>query len=207
MAIINQIKQYGLKNSFVRLIKLILRSCRVHVETYIYYSQEISLNLISNVDIKSHYEIQKLDYNNYKDSKGLVFNNFKLGIFKKRLGSNSYEAYGVFEEDKLIYSTWISMNPLEVSLNRLGLELVPDEGLLLDIETHPEYRRQGLHNYMNMYCLKRLKQIGKTNAVVLVLKENIPARKSQERSGFKKVKEIIYYKLFNFESLKIINHT
>ena len=207
MAIITQIKQYGFKNSFARGIKLVLRLCNVHIETYIYYSQKINLVLMPNIDFKSHYVIQKLDYNNYKYSKGLMFDDFKLGIFKKRLESNTYEAYGVFDKELLIYSTWISTKQLEVSVNKFGLELGSDEGLLLDIITHQEYRRQGLHNFMNLYCLKRIKQLGKSNAAVLVLKENIPARKSQERSGFIKTKKIIHYKIFGLERIKILNYS
>ncbi|WP_296313624.1 GNAT family N-acetyltransferase [Winogradskyella sp. UBA3174] len=205
MAIITQFKQYGFKNSFIRAVKLVLRACGVNVETYMFYTQEIKTSLLKQSNISPNYKTEKLNYNSYESSRGLKFDNLKLNLFKERLNDNEYLAYGVFDGEILIYSSWISTRQDEMSLQALGLKLNPDEGLLLDIETHPSYRRQGLHNYMNIYCLERIKELGKDKAVVLVLKENVPARKSQERSGFKKSKKISCYKIWGMQKIRINN--
>jgi hypothetical protein len=205
MSIISQIEQYGFINSFNRTIKLILRKFGIQIETYIVYKQTINLSILKRVKIEPKYTIKRLYYNDYKNSKGLIFDDSKLKIFENRLEGPFYKAYGVFDEDVLIYSTWISTKKLEFSLTKIGLELDSTEGLLLDILTHPEYRKQGLHNYMNIFCLERIKELGKDRAVVLVIIENIPARKSQERSGFVKSKIVNSYKLWKMEGIKIKN--
>lgn len=205
MKILTQFKQYGFKNSINRVFKKLLRYIGIKIECYIYYKQEIEIHLIERVNINPKYIIRKLQYNDYMFSKGLQFDDFKLAIFKKRFEDKFYEAFGVYDNDKLIYSTWISTKDVEISVNTLGLELEEDEALLLDIITHPEYRRQGLHNFMNIFCLERIMELNKTKAVVLVLKENIPARKSQERSGFIKSKIITHCSLWGNEYIKIKN--
>lgn len=201
MTVLSKIRQYGVKNSFKRALKLLLRFLGLRFENYIMYSQQINNCEAIEPVINSNYQIRRLNYTDYHNSKGLEFDELKLNLFEARLKDKLYEAYGVFDENSLIYSSWISINPMEDSLVTLGEKLDHNEGLLLDIITHPKYRKQGLHNYMNLYCLKRIKEIGKSKAVVLVLKENIPARKSQERSGFKSTKMITH---FNFLGQSII---
>ena len=201
--IITKIKQYGLTNSFKRLIKILLRCCGFQMESYLLYRQIIDISKIKRVEINSKYYVKKLSYENYENSIGLNFDEFKLNIFRKRFESSNYAAYGVFDGEALIYSSWISTNQFEVSINTFGLELELDEALLLDIVTHPNYRRQGLHNYMNIYCLEKIIEHKKNKAVVLVLQENIPAQKSQERSGFKKVKIINHFIIFGKKNIRI----
>jgi hypothetical protein len=204
MNIINRFKQYGFKNGLSRTVKMFLRLIGIQIESYFLYKQEINLNTIKHVIINPKYTVRRLNYYDFNYSKGLIFNSFKLDVFKKRFEEKSYLAYGVYDGDKLIYSTWISTNQFEVSVNNLGCKLNSDEGLLLDIITHADYRKQGLHNFMNIYCLERIKELGKSKAVVIVLKENIPARKSQKRSGFRISKKITYFKFWGMERKKII---
>jgi len=203
MKIIRQVKQYGIINSFSRGLKLFLRICGINIESYILYKQHINLSKIGKVEINPNYKIKKLNYLDYKNSKGLKFDEFKLNIFINRFDCSTYEAYGIYDSEKLIYSSWISIKQLEVSMNTLDMKLNSNEGLLLDIITHPDYRRQGLHNYMNIYCLRRIKELGKAKAVVMVLKENVPAIKSQERSGFRKSKKINFYEIWGTKQIKI----
>jgi len=205
MQIISRFKQYGFKNSFLRIFKLIIRHIGLRYEDYILFKQKIELQKIDVDDISPKYAIKKLTLDDYQNSIGLKFDNRKINIFKSRFQDANYEAYGVFDKNILIYSSWISTNQFDNSMRVFGLKLNSDEGLLLDIITHPDYRRQGLHNFMNIYCLERIIDKGKPKAVVLILNENVPAIKSQEKCGFKRNKQISHFKLLGKDIVKIKN--
>ena len=56
---------------------------------------------------------------------------------------------------------------------------------------------------MNKYRLMKLKENGKDSAVVILLSENAPARKSQKKVRFKCNKIIVYNKIFRYKSIRV----
>ncbi|WP_296384977.1 hypothetical protein, partial [Winogradskyella sp.] len=62
-----------------------------------------------------------------------------------------------------------------------------------------------LHNFMNFHRLKKLSEFGKKEAVVVLLSQNTPARKSQKRAGFKCFKTITTYSVFGKEGYYVTN--
>jgi hypothetical protein len=89
-----------------------------------------------------------------------------------------------------------------------GIELEDNEALLIDSYCHPDYRKYGIHLYMNNFRLEQIMSEGKNRVVVIVLKENRPARTTQRKSGFRCEKVIIYNKFFIFyEKTKLVNRT
>tara|TARA_B110000467_G_C18116615_1_gene365509 strand:+ start:221 stop:757 length:537 start_codon:yes stop_codon:yes gene_type:complete len=173
------------------------------MESYFLYRQRIDMSKIKRVEINPKYTVKKLSYENYENSIGLKFDESKLNIFSKRFESSNYAAYGILDAEALVYSSWISTNQFEVSINTFGLEIELDEALLLDCLTHPKHRGKGLHNYMNRYCLEKMMEHKRSKALVLVIKENIPAQKSQQRSGFKKIKVINSFSFFGKKNIRV----
>ena len=184
MNTIAKFRQYGIKNSIIRVIKYALRMVGIKYEEYIYCKQlipdlsQFTLNLPASLYLKD------LTLQDYLNSSLIPFESYKIELFKKRFKSGNYFAYGIFDNEKLVYSCWISLKVLEMPGTTDSMSLDVNEGLLVDAICHPDYRSLGIHSQMNIYRLKQVQNAGKTYAVVVLQKENIPARKSQKKAGF-----------------------
>ena len=108
-------------------------------------------------------------------------------MVKKRLQDKNYKCYGIIENDRLIYSTWISLERLGLSVNTKSIYLLSNEGLLEDSYCDPIARGRGIHGKMNLYRIKKLYELGKTRVLAIVLDGNLPAMKVQLKCGFEEL--------------------
>ena len=131
--------------------------------------------------------VKELSYEDFLKGNKTTFNEKKLAIIKTRLQDESFKCYGIIENDVLIYSTWISLERLGLSVNTKPIYLLPHEGLLEDSYCDPIARGRGLHGLMNFYRLKKLYELGKTTVLAMVLDGNTPAMKVQLKSGFEEL--------------------
>lgn len=116
-----------------------------------------------------------------------VFKGEKLELYKKRFSDKNYFGYGILENDKLIYSTWISIGNLGLPGVTKPIPLLPNEGLLEDSYCAPSARGRGIHGKMNYYRLKKLYEKGKDQVLAIVMDGNTPAMKVQMKSGFEEL--------------------
>lgn len=133
-------------------------------------------------------------------------NNFtpdKLRLIASRLKSDNYKCFGIIEDQKLIYSTWISFGILTLP-NGDRFKLNDDEGLLEDSYCDPIARGRGLHSKMNFFRIMKFKEAGTKYIIAIVLDGNTPAMKVQLKSGFKEINTFYSGKIFgrNFSTLK-----
>lgn len=197
------IKQYGIFNSFKRLLKLIARKFGVKSEKFLYCTQAIDINSLNPSKLKVAEDIRELSLNIIKTSKKIEFSSEKINLFKKRFNDKNYKGYGFFINGELVYYTWISLLKFEMSVSSPDIHLDCNEGLLIDSFCHPDFRGYAIHSHMNNFRLKKILENKKNHAVAIVLKENIPARKTQKKSGFKCNKVINYYKIWNWENISV----
>lgn len=126
-------------------------------------------------------------------------------LFKKRLESLNYIAFGVFKDMKLVYYSWVSFKSISLPFNfKKTLILEEKEALLEDAFCDPNYRRRGYHSMVNIVRLKSILDNGRKNAVVIVLADNKPAIRVQKKSGFIIAKKIKLTRVFKKERLKYI---
>ena len=106
------------------------------------------------------------------------------------------------DETELAYSCWISIKEIgfRKKYNK-SIPLLEDEGYLEDAYTHPDFRGKGLHSKMNLFRIMSLLKKGKTRNYVVVQSENVPAIKSQLKSGFIKVRKVTFLILFGKQYL------
>lgn len=106
----------------------------------------------------------------------------KRTIYRKRFLNPKAKAYGVFINGHLAYSTWILYE--EVTYSE-AYTLLKDSScaLLLDSYCHPDFRGNGLHNFMNQWCLEEMQRNGVKKAYVIILAYNTPALKTQKKCG------------------------
>lgn len=175
--------QYGLINSFIRIIKFGLRKIGIEYEQYLYCTQEMPDLSNYKISLPNGFILKKTNLSDYTKSSLIKFDSQKIDLFQQRYSSVSYRSYGVFNNNILVYSCWISLKFIDLP----GVEpnkLRPYEGLLLDAFCHPDYRGMNLQNTMVMFRLSELQKAGKSKAVTILIKENIPSRRSINKAGF-----------------------
>jgi len=127
-----------------------------------------------------------------------------MQLIQSRFEKGKYWAYGIFKNDQLVYSCWITISKIKLSdrYNYL-LKLDKYQGLLEDAYCHPSFRGKELHSKMNLFRLNQLIRKGRIENFVVIVKDNVPALKAQLKSGFKLTKHItllrILDKQFTFE--------
>jgi len=132
--------------------------------------------------------VKGLVYEDFLIGDKAVFSGKKLDLIKARIEDPYYKAYGIIENGRLIYSTWISLKQLGLPINlKKPILMAEDEGLLEDSYCDPIARGRGLHGKMNNYRIKKLYELGKRQVIALVLDGNTPALKVQSKCGFKEL--------------------
>lgn len=182
----SDLKQFGFWGFLKRIAKFFLRKIGINVNSYYY--------IVNHIDAEARRKqfeaanlppVKELAYDDFLKGDTSVFNEKKLTLIQQRLADGTYKAFGIIEDGRLIYSCWISLKKLESSNACVEGDLDENEGLLVDAYCSPMARGRGLHGAMNAYRLWQLSQYGKSQAVVIVLKENKPAYKSQMKVGFR----------------------
>lgn len=129
--------------------------------------------------------VKELTYEDFLKGNKQVFSGSKLAFIKERLKDPNYKAYGIVENDYLIYSTWVSLRKLGLSVDTKEILLAEDEGLLEDSFCDPIARGRGIHGAMNWWRIRKLYELGKRKVIAIVLDGNTPAMKVQTKCGFK----------------------
>ena len=181
----NQHKQYGLLRFILYLAILSLRIFGIKYERYRYMTIPI------DYDKQLHYweshnvgDVKELNYDDFKRGDPNVFNENKMRLYKERFNEVTYHAYGIFENEILIYSCWISLKELTVANSNVKCEISPNESLKIDAYCHPAYRGKGIHGAMNAFRILKASEFKKDKSVALVYWLNKPAIKSQLKVGY-----------------------
>lgn len=179
-------KQFGLKGFIIRVLRTLLRKIGINYEAYDYYATFVDKDMLLQIWNKNPIEnVKILSFEDFLFGDKSVFTEKKLKIIKNRLNKKNYKAYGIIENNVLYYSCWICDNELVTSSPSIKYELKSNECLLLDAYCHPTMRGKGMHTRMNAYrCLKAI-EINRPKCIVIVLKGNIPAQKTQQKCGLK----------------------
>lgn len=194
MKVIASFRQYGWA-IVPRIMKGLLRRIGIIIESYYLLQYTIDEQSVEN-KMRAH------DYSCVKplhtEDLDLLtdFDASKIELLSKRLSSDEYSGYALWQDEKIVYITWISWSKMNYpSLFNLQHPLKANEALLEDSYCHPNYRGRGFHSMMNLFRINEIKKMGKTVVLVLVLKENKPALKVQFKSGFHVSERISLLKL------------
>jgi GNAT superfamily N-acetyltransferase len=200
---LNEFKQYGVKNGFIRLIKSIVRKFEIEHEVYLYCTKQIvdDFDLDSN-EIKRPFIVKELSFEDFKKALHMQFSESKLKLIQNRLQKGTYHSYGIYIDGVLAYTTWISLYEFEMSKTIANGFLAKNEGLIIDSYCHPDYRGLGIHSFMSKFRINELKKYGKNKSVVIMLKENLPTQKAHFNAGYEIEKYLHYLKIFKFEKIK-----
>lgn len=183
MKVVASFRQYGWA-IVPRMMKSLLRRIGIVTESYYLLKYTIDKQFVES-------KMQQYDYSCVKpfeleDLKFLTdFDSMKIEILKKRLLSDEYSGFVIWQDEKMAYITWVSWSKMNYpSIFNLQHPLKTNEALLEDSYCHPDYRGRGFHSMMNLFRINEIRKKGKTVVLALVLKENKPALKVQFKSGF-----------------------
>lgn len=201
MSIIVKFKQYGFIGSAKRTIKFLFRLVNINYESFIFLINDLNYKQIINKMEKYDYsDVIELSYNDFLEGDKDVFNISKLELIKSRIGSGDFYCYGIKNNGMLVYSTWISTKEIVFSSHfNHKLHINTNQAILEDSYCHPNYRGMGYHSKMSLFRLYKASEINRTQVVVVILKDNIPALKTQLKSGFKIHSTIRLVRIFNKE--------
>ena len=168
-------------------------------KTYSYKMHYLVLDTDINAILQQLQEfdlsVKELEYENFLMGDETVFTTHKLNSVVKRLNDGTHKAYGIIENGRLIYSTWISTKELSLPVS-VSYTLASNEGLLEDSYCSVDARCKGLHYKMNLYRIARLYELGKNRVIVIILDGNTPAFKVQFKSGFREIGTFYCGKIF-----------
>ena len=169
--------------SFNDIIKILfLKVLNTQICTFHYLVLELDKIPLMELEISSR--AKELNITDFETGDKNIFNANKLKLIRERLESSNYKAYGIIENNELIYSTWISYGYLTLP-NGMKFAMDEKESLLEDSYCSVKARGRGFHSQMNIFRIQKIKQDGKNRVIAIVLDGNTPAMKVQKKSGFK----------------------
>jgi len=207
MKIIEKYKQLGPLNFIKRVMLSLLSVVGIRINKWLICTQKLNTNKLQSHNIDGKFIVRQMTLKDFLTSK--KFDEDKLKSFKERFSNKFFVAYGVYDKNELAYYCWISLKEYQFSKDLYKSTLNEDQGMLFDAFCFPKYRGNRLHNFMNIYRLKKLEEHKKKEALVVLLSQNTPARKSQKKAGFVCLKTVTTYVIFGkkgyFVSNKKIN--
>lgn len=177
-------KKHTLKDYYNFILHRILN---INIGKMHYLSMDIDIDSVNNQLEGFDLNVKQLTYEDFLRGNKDIFCGSKLEFIKNRLKDPNYKAYGIIENDHLLYSTWISLDKLGLSVDTKYIKMNSEEGLLEDSFCDQKARGRGLHGRMNFWRIRKLYELGKHKVLAMVLDGNTPAMKVQLKSGFKEV--------------------
>ena len=184
MKVLSKMRKIGLGGIVKYITRYILHtySNKAH-----YLRLNIDINRTNDLLKDFDLNVKELVYEDFLHGDPKVFKGKKLELYQHRCQDSTYKAYGIIENGRLVYSAWISLHRVGMSVETKPVFLAPNEGYLEDAYCDPLARGRGLHSKMNNYRIKKIYEAGKSRAIAIVQDGNIPALKVQFKSGFEDI--------------------
>lgn len=195
-SIIDKIKKYGLGGA-VRYV--FSRFLRTDIHKAHYLRLKIDIDKLNSILKDFELPVKELEYEDFLKGDPNVFKGAKMELYRKRFQDNTYKAYGIMENDRLVYSTWISYNRVGMTVETKPVYLLPNEGYLEDSYCDPIARGRGFHGKMNSFRIKKIYESGRNRVIAIVLDGNIPAMKVQMKCGFEDLGVFYHGTIFGFK--------
>ena len=195
-------KQYGL-GVFNRPIKSALIRFGFIYETLLVFEKQLNYEdldkRLKKIDVSN---VKKITLKDFDTFSGL--NQSRKELYKKRLDEGSYFVFGIFNNNKLVYYSWVSLKNIELPFGfQSKIKLESNQALLVDSFCDADYRGLGYHSKVNIVRQKAILDSGRTEAKAIVVKDNTPSIKVQLKSDFILSNKIVLKKIFKKEYIRI----
>lgn len=177
--------------------------CHRVIKTYLVKAHYLRLNIepeklaamMEGFDL----DAKELSYEDFLLGNPAEFKGAKMDLYSQRFKDPTYKAYGIIENGRLIYSTWISYRRLGMSVETRPVYLTPEEGYLEDSYCDPAARGRGLHGKMNVFRINKIHEAGRNRVIAIVQDGNVPALKVQARCGLEEIGTFRHGYIFGFK--------
>lgn len=178
-----KVELYGIKNVIGLGFKFIVRTL-FHISWNTYYLMSIKsrdkvMVLPKRVDVRL---LKLSDF--ARDVDVSFFTKEKKRIYEERFQDKTMRGFGVFEDGKLACLAWLSLKRMEITTT-FNFDLPYSSALLFDDYTQLDFRGKGYHHLINDFRIKYCYQNNIEDIYVFVVHYNIPALKTQVKSGLK----------------------
>lgn len=184
MSIVDKFKRHGLRGAWLFFSRRVIK-------TYLIKAHYLRLNIdpakIESLMKGFDLDVKELTYEDFLLGDPNEFQGSKMDVYRKRFQDPTYKAYGIIENGRLVYSTWISYHKMGMSIEAKPQFLADNEGYLEDSYCDPVARGRGLHGKMNNYRIQKIMEDGKERVIVIVQEGNTPAFKVQFKSGLEEI--------------------
>jgi hypothetical protein len=181
MRLISKLQKYGLRGVFRIILKKVFL---IEIMKFHYLKTIINIDVLQQKLKDFDLDVKELEYNDFLLGDNTVFHGKKMEVMKQRFNDLTYKGYGIIEKGVLVYSTWISLEKMGLPF-KSNYMLKKTEGYFEDSHCHIVARGRKLHSKMNYYCLAKLYEFGKKEAICIVIDKNFPAIKTQINSEAK----------------------
>ncbi|KPJ59518.1 MAG: hypothetical protein AMJ46_10905 [Latescibacteria bacterium DG_63] len=203
-AVREKIRDRYAEGGLSRLAESFCNSIRKLFSTYVYFNRKARVLAWSltdpipeveppTVDIEIR-ELRSEEIEHFKD----IIRKEKAILWQRRLEEGKV-ALVAWHKGEVAWFGWVSVEFEHEPVFDVELKLKSDEGYLLDAYTRPEYRGSGLHTYMSVKRLQKLKEMGGRRAFGIAAKKNVASRKAHQRGGAVEVKEISHINIFGIK--------
>jgi GNAT superfamily N-acetyltransferase len=192
----NGIKQYGLASFMTLIFAKVGEKFGYYNNRYLILTRELD-SPIATPPLAAGYVVKEFSPELLENLSGTWVSEGEINRFKKRLQEPDITGIGIYREStgELAYYFWLSCRKIEMppQYEKVhALQLGADEAYLYDGYCHPEHRGHGFHGFAAVYLMNKALSLGKRRAVTIILAINKAAILSQQKVGFKPVKEIIF---------------
>ena len=172
-------------------------------DTHLLMSKELDSSI--DLPLRNDITIRELELNDFQNKDWRSFmTSEKMAFYENLKKRIAFNTYGAFINGRLAYVTSIVWDKIILSAN---IDTADREtfGYIMDSYCLPAFRGNGVHNYMNQWCLSKIKESGRNKAYVSVLAYNIPAIKTQKKCGLsiEKRMSVIYWGSYKLLKTKI----
>lgn len=197
----NLVKQYGFWGAGKRIMKYFFRTIGFNYESYFFLQKDLSEILYLDCE-NEPYKVLTLSYNDFvssiRSNNYLEIDEAKRCIIEERFKQEGYTSYGIYDKNDLVYACWLSLNVLEIPGNGI-ISSNDKQCFFLDDFCAPHKRGLGIHKVANAKRLMDAKRKGKEKALIVILKGNRPALKTQMDKGFQKCFSFYTFKFLNWK--------
>ncbi|MEY8589982.1 hypothetical protein AALK14_00850 [Butyricimonas hominis] len=199
-----KVELYGIKNAIGLGLKFVFRKLFC-ISWNTYYLMSIkSRNKV--IVLPERVEVRLLKLSDFaRDIDASFFTKEKKRIYEERFQDKTMKGFGVFEDGKLACFAWLSLKRMEITTT-FNFDLPYSSALLFDDYTQFGFRGKGYHHLINDFRIKYCYQNNIKNIYVFVVRHNVPALKTQIKSGLEIKKKFTLWNIGGKEicSKKII---
>lgn len=189
---------YGFKQLCILMLKAVTRKIlKLDWDTHLLMSKELDSSI--DLPLRNDITIRELELNDFQNNDWRSFmTSEKMAFYENLKKRIAFNTYGAFINGRLAYVTSIVWDKIILSGNTDAADR-ECFGYIMDSYCHPAFRGNGVHSYMNQWCLSKIKESGRNKAYVSVLAYNIPAVRTQKKCGLSIERQI---KVIRWESYK-----